>query len=308
VVYAGGVDRVVGIEEFESRPPIARPYLIAHPELLELPVVGAGGPDSAPDAERLLGVEPDVIVVGQIADASAAEELEAATGIPVVVVSYGAVGTIGPELLESITLVGDVLGTQERAREVVEYLDGVQRDLEGRTAGIRGEDRPSSYVGALAFKGVHGIESTQGDYPPLEMIGAENVAAGVAPGTGGSVMIDREQLITWDPERVFLDLSGVSLVRDDILANRAFYQEMAAFTDGEVYSQIPFNSYWTNVELALANAYYAGTVLFPDQFGDVADPGAKTDEIAEMLVGGPVYDRLVEIYGGGFGRLDLVGE
>lgn len=308
VVYAGGVDRVVGIEEIESQPPIARPYLIAHPELLELPVIGVGGPDSAPDAERILGVEPDVIIVGQIADASAAEELQAATDIPVVVVSYGALGSIDEALLQSITLVGEVLGTQARATEVTDYLDEVQLDLETRAAGLPEADRPSVYVGAVAFKGAHGIESTQGDYPPLEAIGARNVAAGVRPAQGGSVMIDREQLIEWNPERVFLDRSGLSLVRDDISTNRVYYEELSAFQDGEVYAQIPFNNYWTNVELALANAYYAGTVLFPDQFEDVTDPGAKADEIAEMLVGEPVYEQLVEIYGGGFGRLDLLEE
>lgn len=303
VVYAGGADKVVGIEDIESTPPVSRPYILANRELLDLPVIGAGGPDSAPDAERILSVEPDAIFVGQLADAAAADELQNATGIPVYVISYGDLGNFDQALFDSITMVGTVMGTSERADEVVTYIQDVIADLTERTADVADSDKPTAFIGALGFKGMHGLESTQGNYPPLAAIGANNVAGSL--DQAGSVMIDKEQLIEWDPAYIFVDRSGIGLVLEDVGTNRPLYEGLTAVKDGNVYSQIPFNNYWTNVELALADGYYAGTVLFPEQFSDI-DPAAKADEISEAIVGTPVYDQIVEIYGGGFESLDLL--
>lgn len=304
VVYAGGAERVVGIEEFETRPPVARPYTLAHPELLELPVIGAGGPDSTPDAERLLSAAPDVIFVNQIADAKGADDLQSKTGIPVVVVSYGSLGTLDEPFFTSMELIGEVLGTGERAAEVVAYVRDTLGDLAMRTDGIPAAEKATAYVGALGFKGARGIESTQPKYLPLAVIGAANVAGSVEQT--GSVMIDREQLVAWDPAHIFLDLGGLSLVREDVIADRGLYEGLTASREGRVHAQLPFNNYSTNVEIALADAYFAGTVLFPDRFADV-DPAATADEIAVALVGQPVYERLVAIYGQGFGTIDLLG-
>lgn len=304
VVYAGGAGRVVGVEEFETRPPVARPYTLANPSLLDLPVIGAGGPDSAPDAERLLAVAPDVIFVNQIADAGGADRLQAATGIPVVVVSYGSLGTLDEPFFTSMELIGEVLGTSERAAEVVTYVRDVLEDLAARTAGVPDDAKATAYVGALGFKGARGMESTQPGYLPLAAIGARNVAASVEQT--GAVMIDREQLVAWDPDHIFIDLGGLALVRGDVGADRGFYEGLTAVREGRVYAQLPFNNYATNVEVALADAYYAGTVLFPERFADV-DPASKADEIATVLVGEPVYERLTAIYGQGFGAIDLLG-
>jgi len=304
VVYAGGAGRVVGVEEFETRPPVARPYTLANPGLLELPIIGAGGPDSTPDAERLLAAAPDVIFVNQIADAQGADRLQEATGIPVVVVSYGSLGTLDEPFFRSIELIGEVIGTSGRAAEVVTYVRDTLSDLAARTAGVPDAAKATAYVGALGFKGARGIESTQPKYLPLAAIGAINVAGSVEQTS--AVMIDREQLVAWDPDHIFLDLGGLALVREDVQADRGFYEGLTAVREGRVYAQLPFNNYSTNVEVALADAYYAGTVLFPELFADV-DPAAKADEIASALVGEPVYDRLTAIYGQGFGAIDLLG-
>jgi iron complex transport system substrate-binding protein len=283
---------------------VARPYTLANPGLLDLPVIGAGGPDSTPDAERLLAVAPDVIFVNQIADAGGADRLQAATGIPVVVVSYGSLGTLDEPFFTSMELIGEVLGTSGRAAEVVTYIRDALEDLATRTADVPDDAKATAYVGALGFKGARGMESTQPRYLPLAAIGAMNVAASVEQTS--AVMIDREQLVAWDPDHIFLDLGGLALVRGDVRADRGFYEGLTAVREGRVHAQLPFNNYSTNVEVAIADAYYAGTVLFPERFVDV-DPAGKADEIATVLVGEPVYERLTAIYGQGFGALDLLG-
>ena len=45
--------------------------------------------------------------------------------------------------------------------------------------------------------------------------------------------------------------------------------------------------------MALADTYYAGTVLYPEKFADV-NPAEKADEIFEKLLGEKFYDTLKE--------------
>ena len=53
------------------------------------------------------------------------------------------------------------------------------------------------YVGGLGSRGAHGIESTRANYALLNVINADNVVD--ETGESGSVMIDKEKLLEWDP-------------------------------------------------------------------------------------------------------------
>lgn len=303
VAYANGTDRVVGIEDMEKKQPTGRPYMLAYPELKDLPTIGQGGADSVPDEETLLSVKPDVIFASYMVDKAKAENLQAKTGIPVVVLSYGALATFNEEdIYSSLDLVGKVIGTQSRTEEVISYLKNSKADLAERTKGIADSDKPRVYVGALGMKGTQGIESTQAKYPPFVNIGALNVAD--ETGKTGSLMIEREKLLSWDPDILFIDEGGFSKVLADAQKNPAFYQSLSAVKNGQVYGQIPYNFYTTNLDTALADAYYAGKVIFPDKFQDI-DPIKKSDEIYSFLLGKPVYEQMAKDYGG-FKKLDLM--
>jgi iron complex transport system substrate-binding protein len=157
-------------------------------------------------------------------------------------------------------------------------------------------------VGALGMKGAHGIESTQAGYPPFTAVNARNVVD--ETGKTGSVMIDKEKLLTWDPDIIFIDEGGFSLVQEDYRKNLQFYQSLSAFRKGRVYGQIPYNNYTTNIDTALADAYYAGKVIFPENFKDI-DPVQKADAIYQFLLGRPLYAQVAAAYGG-FKKLDLL--
>lgn len=302
VAYAKGTDRVVGIEEMEKQASTGKPYMLAHPELKTLPTIGQGGPDSVPDEEKLLSVKPDVIFVTYLADKAKADKLQAKTGIPVVVLSYGQLATFDENVYRSLELIGKVIGVEQRSEEVVAYLKKIQNDLATRTQGIPDAAKPKVYVGALGMKGTHGIESTQAKYPPFLAIGARNVVD--ETGKSGSLMIEREKLLSWDPDILFIDEGGYSLVLADVQKNPALYQSLRAVKNGQVYGQIPYNFYTTNIDTALADAYYAGKVMFPEQFQDI-DPIQKSDEIYTFLLGKPLYEQMVKDYPG-FKKLDLI--
>lgn len=302
VAYANGTDRVVGIEDMEKKVPTGRPYMFAYPELKTLPTIGQGGIDTVPDEEALLSVKPDVIFVAYLVDKAKADNLQKKTGIPVVVLSYGPLATFNEEqIYRSLELVGKVIGTQQRAEEVVNYVKKSQADLTERTKGIADSDKPKVYVGALGVKGTQGIESTQAKYPPFVNIGARNVVD--ETGKSGSLMIEREKLVSWDPDILFIDEGGYSKVLADVQKNPEFYQSLRAVKNGQVYGQIPYNFYTTNIDTALADSYYAGKVIFPEKFQDI-DPVKKSEEIYTFLLGKPVYEQMAKDYGG-FKKLDL---
>lgn len=295
VCYVGAQDKVAGIENMEKKWPAGRPYIHAYPELLELPVIGQGGPDSNPNAEALLTAGPDVIFAAYLLDASKAEELQEKTGIPVVVLSYGELGTFNEQLFESILIVGRVTGTEDRAQEVVDFIKGRQAELDSRTADIPEEGKPSVYAGGLGMKGAHGIESTQANFPPFDAINARNVVD--ETGQKASVMIDKEKLLEWDPEFIFIDEAGWKMVLDDYAENPGLYTSLQAVRKGNVYGYLPYNYYTTNVGTALADAYFMGTVIYPKAFEDI-DPAEKADEIYRFFLGKNLYERMAEDFGG----------
>jgi iron complex transport system substrate-binding protein len=295
VCYVGAQEKVVGIENMEKKWPTGRPYIHAYPELLELPVIGQGGPDSNPNAEALLGADPDVIFAAYLLDASKAEELQEKTGIPVIVLSYGQLGTFDAELLESILIVGKVTGTEERAREVVDYVKTHQEELDRRTVDIPEAEKPAVYAGGLGMKGAHGIESTQANFPPFDAINARNVVD--ETGQKASVMIDKEKLLEWDPDYIFIDESGWKMVLDDYAENPGMYEALQAVRKDNVYGYLPYNYYTTNVETALGDTYFMGSVIFPEAFADI-DPVKKAEEIYRFFLGENFYGRMARDFGG----------
>lgn len=305
VCYCDAADQVVGIEAMEQQWGTGRPYILANPDLLNLPVIGQGGPDSAVDPEALLNADPDVIFAAYLLDASKADQLQNQTGIPVVVLSYGQLGTFDQELMDSIELVGRITGNQERADEVVEYIQGCQQDLDQRTEVIATEKKPTTYAGGIGMKGTHGIESTQAGFPPLVAVNARNVVdeAGIK---GWSVMIDKEQLLEWDPDVLFIDESGLQMVMEDYAANPGYYTALKAVQNGKVYGYLPYNYYTTNVDTAIGDAYFMGRTLYPDAFTDV-DPADKADEIYTFLLGQPMYEQMAGDFGG-FKQLELASQ
>ncbi len=303
-VYAGRLDYMVGVEGMETGDVSGKPYMLANPALAKLPVIGLGGPNNAPDAEKLVAVAPNVIFSTYATDAAAADELQTKTGIPVLVLSYGGktFGTtaiFGQSVQDSLMLVGRITGDTAKARAAVDFIKQAQQDLDKRTRDIPDADKPTVYVGALGAKGTHGIESTQGQYVLLDVIHAKNVVD--ETGKSGSIMIDKEKLLTWNPQFLFIDQGGYATVLEDYRKDPAFYQSLAAVKNGRVYSQLPYNYYNTNIDTAIADAYYLGKVIYPEAFADV-DPVKKADEIYVALVGQPLYAQMAKTFGG-FGEL-----
>ena len=285
--YVGAQDLVVGVEDYEVKPGMTRLYnFVNFDKFKDLPVIGTNG---QPYTEEIINLAPDVIVMSKSASVEA-DDLQSKTGTPVVVVP-GSDTTLDQNAYDTIRILGELYDIQTRATELTDYLKGIQKDLDDRTKDIPDSSKPSVYVGGVSFKGHHGFEGTEAGYGPFQLIGAKNLAD--TTGQNGAFNIDLEQVLSWDPDIIFLDFNGMNLIKEDYAKNPAYYNSLAAVQEGKVYSQISFRSSASNLETALADAYYAACVMYPEQFKDV-DPVAKAGEIFEMLLGANPYEDLKE--------------
>ncbi|HBT48826.1 MAG: ABC-type Fe3+-siderophores transport system periplasmic component, partial [Caldanaerobacter subterraneus] len=81
VTYVDGIDRIAGVENIDKKLTNGRTYnMLFQEEFAKLPTIGQGGPDSTPDAEKLVQVNPDVIFVISLLDKSKADDLQSKTG------------------------------------------------------------------------------------------------------------------------------------------------------------------------------------------------------------------------------------
>ena len=285
--YVGGADRVVGVEDYETKPGMSRLYNYVNFDLFQnLPVTGTNGELFV---EEIINVDPQVIVMSSYASQDP-DELSQKTGIPVVVVP-GSDTTLDEKAYVTIRILGELYQLEDRAEDLTAYLKSIQKDLDDRTASIAEDAKPTCYVGGVSFKGHHGFEGTEAYYGPFELIHAKNLAN--TTGQTGAFNIDVEQILSWDPEIIFLDFNGMNLINEDYAAHPDFYKALTAVQEGKVYSQISFRSSASNLETALADAYYAACVMYPQQFQDI-DPVEKAGEIFTKLLGSNPYHDLEE--------------
>ena len=303
--YLNVMDLVVGAEDHDKESmTVLRDYSPVWQEALSaLPSVGAGGGSGANNAytEELITLTPDVILAGFSAEA--ADELQGQTGIPVVAVRYLSNGLADETFYAALRVFADVVGAQERCEELLAYIDECKADLAGRTAGVADADKPTAYAGAVTFSGRHGFTGTYSHFGPFDAVGAVNVAD--TEGEEGYYETDREQVLVWNPDVIFLDPGNLDLVGEELSAFPDYFSSLRAVQEGRVYTMPSFNNCGMNISYALLNAYWAGIVLFPEEFSDVTIED-KAAEILTFFLGENTYSAMAA---GGltYGTIDLLG-
>jgi iron complex transport system substrate-binding protein len=201
-----GWRRVVGMTRavWEGwRPAIFSKYRDVIPNLAAMPDVGHAE-DNSFAAERIIALRPDVVIMAEYAFntlTSARAQMEAA-GIPVVVADYNA------QLLErhlaSTRLIGEVMGTQERAEALARLYEARFRELVAPIAANPPAQRPRVYF-ELGQAGAATIgNSYQGTMwgRIATTLGAINIADGRLPGPWGPLAM--EAIVAADPQFVFI--------------------------------------------------------------------------------------------------------
>ncbi|MBF7097865.1 ABC transporter substrate-binding protein [Alkalibacter mobilis] len=235
--------------------------------------------------EELIGLNPDVII--GLTDEETLTDIAEKTEIPTIGIYPD--GMFDESFYTSLQLVGDILGEGEHVNSVIDSIKGWEEELNLLAGNIPEDEKPSVYTGAVSYRGAHGFEGTYSQYPPFMAINAVNVVD--ETGEEGAFIVDLEKVTMWDPDIIFLNPANMNLVNDDYEKNKAFYKNLTAVKNKQIHTQIPYNYNWTNMELAIANAFYAGKVIYPQQFSEI-DPVEKADEIFTIMLGQPFYDRM----------------
>jgi len=243
-------------------------YRIAHPELQELPSIG-----SQENHEAIIAGNPDIVFSSTV-DVAALDQLQNTLGIPVFAIDADV----------------EVAGIEDIVADLNERAERVSEPKRG-------------YAGGMMFYGPADLLRTTGDYAPFDYTNTTNVMPTNPVGNLRPYMTSLEELISADPDYVFIDSANYGLSLRGYEANRDVLDEnVAAFANGEVYTTLVYKYYGTNWENQIINIYYVGSVLYPDVFADVS-PVRKAEEIWDLFFQVPLtYDEVMALHGPGMGR------
>lgn len=296
ICYLGQVNKLVGVEAFEKTRPVGRTYLHAYPELAKLPPIGPGGPagiNKEPDLEAVLKVNPQLIFAANM-ERGVADSLQKKLGIPVVILSYGGFATFDEVVFDSIRLAGQILLAEQRAEQIVAYIQNMRQELLAKTKEVAQTNKIRVYIGGIGYRGTQGIESTDASYFPLEWVRARNLAQ--EGGKKGHLFVEKEKILSWNPDLILIDGGGWRNILQDFQKKPEFYRQLQAFQKNKIFLLFPYNWYVTNIDTALADAFAAGKILYPQIFADI-DLRKKTDEIYSFLLGKSVYYQMEKEFG-----------
>ncbi|HDR88940.1 MAG TPA: hypothetical protein ENN63_04840 [Bacteroidetes bacterium] len=289
--YLDVAHRVKYIEGNEQRRDV--PYLFANPFLRELPLIGAG---NHYDPELLAAAGVDLIVATYMSRQEAAR-LQRVTRTPVFVLEYGDLNRNKDDLYHSLKSLGKIFYRESRADSLIGFMEETMNEYRHRAdTGRAGEI--CAYVGGVAYRGAHGITSTEPGYPPFRFLGIRNCGEMMGEVVSSPVasqenaFIEKEQLIAWDPDFLFLDVAGRQIWAGEI-EQEVLKENIRAIRQHRVYTVLPYNWYTTNFENLFCNTWYIGKVVFPEGFSDV-NPRQKCREIYRFFLGKDVFDRMQE--------------
>lgn len=305
LTYLGAQDLIVAVDDIEIRKNHfdARPYALANPEFKNYPIFGGFRGFDHPELILALEKQPQVIFKTFANSGHDPIELQEKTGIPTIVLEYGNLDTHREQFFRSLRIMGKIVGKKERAEKIIEFFNTAINDLVSRTKDIPESEKKTCFVGGIAYKGPHGFASTEPGYPPFVFVHAANPAydKSLMGKASRQVTVAKEQLLSWDPDILFLDLSTLKLEGKASglweIRNDPALKILTAVQLGRVYGVLPYNWYTKNYGSILADAYFIGKILYPERFTDI-EPTAKADEIYEFLVGKPVFNEMNALFQG----------
>lgn len=192
------------------------------PKILDLPAA-ANGADFVPNIETIVAQDPDVTIQWGHYGQEIITPLEQA-GLDLLLLNYG-----DQKLLEEwIRILSTLVGAPERGEHVLETMHGDQKRIQEL---VKVSDERPRAINIYNFDEMR--VSAAGSYMDwwLNLCGAENPAAETL--TGSSVATTREEILTWDPEVIFL--GNFSTATPETLYNDPFWSGMAAVKNRRVY-------------------------------------------------------------------------
>ena len=292
--YIGDTALLCGVEDIDNttladRPKmfdgVARPYVLAYGDVFAaLPSCGVGGPNAqAAEAEKILSCQPDIII-SEYEDVEKADALQQQVGVPVITLRAGVDGVFAEAFPGSLRLLGQLFGREDRAEELISFIESETAELTRRTADVAEADQPGVYVCGLGNWGTTNHLMTAQSYATFRVANIRNVVNDLA--TDGIQPIEAEKFaaLGGSMDVMLIDAAAVKNIAPLYQEDPTLLDTCKAWQTGQVYLEMAYNAYYTNYEIALANTWFAAKCVYPDLFADV-DMTAKTNEITKAFLG-----------------------
>ena len=316
--YVGDTDLLCGVEDIdneslETRPAVfdsvARPYMLAYGEsFTALPSCGQGGPMAqTAEAEKILSCNPD-IVISEFEDADKAAALQEQLGkdIPVVTLSMGKDGVFDEKFAKSLGLLGKIFGKEDRAAELIDFINSERAEIEEAVKDISLEDAPMVYICGLGNWGTANHLTSSSGYAPFRIAKVNNVTDSMS--FVGNVVLEEEIFVSQGKftDVIILDAAAVKNLKPLLADDPTLFDSYKAWQNGEVYLEMAYNAYYTNYEIALINTWFVAKCVYPDLFGDL-DMTEKTNEITEKFLGKALAEEIFACPSsfGGYQKIDV---
>ena len=313
--YIGDVALLSGVEDIDNpslaeRPKmfdsVARPYMLAYGErFTELPSCGVGGPNAqAAEAEKILSCEPD-IVISEYEDVEKEDALQEQLGVPVITLKSGPGAVFDDNFFASLRMLGVIFDNEEKAEELVNYIQAERSEISARTADIPDEAKPSVYICGLGNWGTTNHLMTSQNYISFSVANVKNVVSGL--DSNAIQPIEEEKFIALgeDMDIMIMDAAAVKNIKPLFAENPDMFDTGKAWQNGEVYLEMAYNAYYTNYEIVLINTWFIAKSVYPDRFEDI-DMTAKTNEVTQMFFGQDLAEKIAEAPAsfGGYQKID----
>ena len=297
ITYLNATDKIIAIEESERRRNAA--YVLANIEIRELPVIGSG---NNADPELVHAQEADLIISCYKIKAEV-DKLQLKSATPVIFLDYGDFDEERDVLFNSLKKLGMILDRKERATELINFIKSEIRSF----AKIQSDN--SFYIGGIAYRGAHGIESTSPSYLPFKLLGLKNAADPILKNQAGlvsvleTISIDKEQIIEWNPDRIFIDLAGYKRSKQDLRLQSEVGYLLDAIQENEVYTLLPHIWNTVNYEHILINTAY----LHESLQGSATNISISriANKYYQAFYGKDLYNVMVDLYGLGIQKLNI---
>ena len=306
--YIGDMNKVVATEDIDGKNTFGvgtalRPYYLANQEYLStLPSCGKGGPmNQAPDYELLLANKPDIIV-SLYSDPSVNDTMSQTLGVPVIALSQGNDAIFDDSTIASFNLLGKVFNRQSRADELVKYINDSKAELDKLTLTTE-----TNYAGCIGNWGKTNLYGSYYQFPVFKYAKVTNAIDNVTwPSGAKQVTVDAEKLVELNPDRIFVDGAGFAGFLTDYKANKDKYSSLKAIQNNEVYSLLPYNAYYTNLEIQLISTYYVASLSHASDFVNFNIEN-KANEVTKKFLGKELYAEMLknDTSLGGYQKLDL---
>lgn len=249
-------------------------------DLQKVPVAGTSS--YSPDLELIMKLNPDLVVADSMISDENRKKLESA-GIPVLM-EWIADPVQGIKVMEDL---GRVMGKEERANELIGFIERYQDLIRERTSGIKQEDRPRVFF-EWTKKPYYTVSNGSSSDTLIGLAGGRNIAKNLGNGTHSFLSVSPEWVVKTDPDVIIqtptsdkpLNEADLKEFRDAILS-RPELKDAKAVKTGRVYVISGEVMYGIN---SIIGELYLAKCFNPDQFKDI-DPEAVQRELVEKFYG-----------------------